>query len=55
MRVFAAVAGDGHRREGAARIRRELVQVPARVVPSARRLRLHTPAWWRWQTGSRTS
>lgn len=50
-RVFAAVAGDGHRRKESATIRRELVQVPARVAASARRLRLHAPTRWRWQTG----
>ncbi|PRY07351.1 DDE family transposase [Kineococcus rhizosphaerae] len=50
-RAFAAVAGVKHRRERMGTIRRKLLQVPARVASSARRLRLHAPRGWRWQAG----
>lgn len=33
-----------------ATIRRKLVNVPARIATSARRLRLHLPAKWPWET-----
>jgi hypothetical protein len=32
-----------------ATIRRTLINVPARIATSARRLRLHLPANWPWQ------
>ena len=33
-----------------ATIRRKLVTVPARIATSARRLRLHLPSRWPWET-----
>jgi hypothetical protein len=33
-----------------ATIRRKLVTVPARIATTARRLHLHLPAGWPWQT-----
>jgi hypothetical protein len=32
-------------------IRRKLIHVPARIATSARRIRLHLPETWPWQTG----
>ncbi|SHN88501.1 hypothetical protein SAMN05660350_04546, partial [Geodermatophilus obscurus] len=32
-------------------IRAQLINVPARIASSARRLRLHLPRNWPWQTG----
>jgi len=34
-----------------ATIRRRLITVPARIATSARRLHLHLPRGWPWETG----
>ncbi|MFL6114742.1 MAG: IS1380 family transposase, partial [Catenulispora sp.] len=38
-------------RAATATIRRRLINVPARIAASARRLRLHLPTNWPWQKG----
>ncbi|WP_380156286.1 IS1380 family transposase [Kineococcus sp. R86509] len=50
-RAIAALAGTTHRRERAGTIRGKLISLPARVAFSARRLRLHAPSGWPWQSG----
>ncbi len=50
-RALAALAGVGHRRARMATVRRKLISIPARVASSARKIRIHAPAGWRWQTG----
>jgi hypothetical protein len=50
-RAAATIAGTGLRKATTATIRRKLVSVPARIASSARRIALHLPEHWPWETG----
>ena len=49
-RAAATITGPGLARATTATIRRKLITVPARIASSARRLTLHLPVTWPWQT-----
>jgi len=49
-RAAATLAGDTPARATTATIRRKLITVPARIARSARRLTLHLPQDWPWET-----
>jgi Transposase DDE domain group 1 len=49
-RAAATIAGPGRTKATTATIRRKLIAVPARVASSARRIALHLPAAWPWET-----
>lgn len=49
-RAAATITGPGLAKATTATIRRKLITVPARVATSARRLTLHLPQAWPWQT-----
>jgi len=48
-RAAGTIAGGPHARATTATIRRRIINVPARVASSARRLTLHLPTRWPWQ------
>ena len=48
-RAIGALAGSFHARAHTATIRTHLINVPARLARSARRLTLHLPPHWPWQ------
>ncbi|PWJ46439.1 Transposase DDE domain group 1 [Quadrisphaera granulorum] len=48
LRAAAHLAGAALARARASTLRARLVNVPARIVRSGRRLRLRLPARWRW-------
>jgi hypothetical protein len=48
-RGIGVLAGTAHARATAASIRARLVNVPARLARSARRLTLHLPARWPYE------
>jgi Transposase DDE domain group 1 len=48
-RAAATIAGGNLTRAATPTIRRTLINIPARVACSARRLRLHLPQRWPWQ------
>lgn len=54
VRSSAVVSGSRHgrlrRSQDTATLRRTLINVPARVATSARRIRLHLPRTWPWET-----
>jgi hypothetical protein len=50
-RAAAVTAGTGLARARAATIRRKLINIPARTASSARRITLHLPENWPWETG----
>ena len=50
-RAAGALAGSFHAKARTATIRAQLINVPARIASSARRLRLHLPRNWPWQIG----
>jgi hypothetical protein len=50
-RAAGALAGAFHAKTRTATIRAQLINVPARIASSARRLCLHLPRNWPWQTG----
>jgi hypothetical protein len=50
-RAAGCLAGSLHARATTGTLRARLINVPARLARSARRLRLHLPARWPWQTG----
>jgi hypothetical protein len=50
-RAVAATAGTGLARATTATIRRKLINIPARTASSARRITLHLPENWPWETG----
>jgi len=50
-RAGATLAGHGLAKATTATIRRKLIAVPARIAYSARRLTLHLPQDWPWETG----
>ncbi len=49
-RAAGALASTFHARATTATLRTQLIAVPARLARSARRLRLHLPRDWPWQT-----
>jgi hypothetical protein len=49
-RAAATLAGDTLTKATTATIRRKLITVPARIARSARRLTLHLPQDWPWET-----
>ena len=49
-RAAATLAGTGLAKATTATIRRKLITVPARIASSARRITLHLPTAWPWQT-----
>jgi hypothetical protein len=49
-RAAATLAGTGLARSTTATVRRKLISVPARIASSARRVTLHLPAAWPWET-----
>ena len=53
-RAAATITGPGLAKATTATIRRKLIAVPARVASSARRMTLHLPADWPWQTPGAT-
>jgi DDE family transposase len=50
-RAAGALASTFHAKARTATIRAQLINIPARIASSARRLRLHLPRNWPWQTG----
>ncbi|WP_249027827.1 hypothetical protein [Blastococcus saxobsidens] len=50
IRAAGALASAFHARAISGTIRAQLIAVPARIACSARRLRLHLPRDWPWQT-----
>ena len=53
-RAVGALAGTFHARAHTATIRTHLINVPARLARSARRLTLHLPDLWPWQSAWQT-
>src|SRR4051794_6645031 len=49
-RAAGTLTGTRHRKATTGTLRRQLVHVPARIASSARRLVLHLPTGWPWQT-----
>jgi hypothetical protein len=49
-RAAAAISGSDMARATTSTIRRKLITVPARVASSARRVTLHLPTAWPWET-----
>ncbi|MDN5806529.1 MAG: IS1380 family transposase [Brevibacterium sp.] len=49
-RAAATIAGTGMAKATTATIRTKLVSVPARIATSARRVTLHLPEQWPWET-----
>jgi Transposase DDE domain group 1 len=49
-RAAGALASGFHARATTATIRAQLINIPARLARSARRLRLHLPRDWPWET-----
>ncbi|MBS2531616.1 transposase [Catenulispora sp. NF23] len=48
MRAAGRIASPFHAKATGATLRRTLVNVPARIATSARRIRLHLPEHWPW-------
>lgn len=53
-RAAATLTGPALAKSRTATIRRTLISVPARIASSARRLRLHLPRGWPWETAWHT-
>lgn len=49
-RAQATLAGGGLSKSTTSSIRRKLISVPARIASSARRVTVHLPAHWPWET-----
>jgi Transposase DDE domain group 1 len=49
-RAAAAIAGPDLAKTTTATIRRKLIHVPARIASSARRITMHLPTGWPWET-----
>ncbi len=49
-RAAGALASRFHAKASTATIRAQLINIPARSARSARRLRLHLPRHWPWET-----
>lgn len=50
-RALGVLAGTRHQRQETATIRRQLINIPARVAKSGRRITLHLPRSWPWEPG----
>ncbi len=50
-RALACSAGGRHAKARTGTIRRQLINIPARISRSARAITLHLPANWHWETG----
>ena len=50
-RAAATVAGGSLTKATTGTVRRTLINVPARIATSGRRLTVHLPTNWPWQTG----
>ena len=48
-RAAGTIAGGAHARATTATIRRRIINIPARIATSARRITLHLPTAWPWQ------
>ena len=49
-RAAAAMAGNGLAKARTGTIRRKLINIPARIASSARKVLLHLPKDWPWET-----
>jgi hypothetical protein len=49
-RAAATLTGPGLAKATTATIRRKLIAIPARIASSARRVTLHLPAHWSWES-----
>ena len=49
LRALGVLASDWHAAARTTTLRDQLINLPARIASSARRLTLHLPANWRWQ------
>uniref|UniRef100_UPI001565C8E9 transposase n=1 Tax=Arthrobacter sp. H14 TaxID=1312959 RepID=UPI001565C8E9 len=49
-RAAAAAAGNGLAKARTGTIRRKLINIPARIASSARKVLLHMPKGWPWET-----
>ena len=49
-RAAAAIAGPDLAKTTTATIRRQLIAIPARIATSARRITMHLPTGWPWET-----
>jgi len=49
-RAAATITGPGLAKATTATVRRKLITVPARIASSARRITLHLPSAWPWET-----
>jgi hypothetical protein len=49
-RAAATITGPGLAKATTATIRRKLITVPARIASSARKVTLHLPAHWPWES-----
>ncbi|MFW0774354.1 transposase, partial [Paenarthrobacter nitroguajacolicus] len=50
-RAIGSLAGPDLGKARSGTIRRKLITVPARIATSARKIILHLPAHWPWETG----
>ncbi len=50
-RALGVLAGARHQRQETAPVRRQLINIPARVAKSGRRIKLHLPQAWPWEPG----
>jgi hypothetical protein len=50
VRTAGSLAGGAHAKARVAIIRRQIINLPARVAHRARKVVLHLPARWPWQT-----
>ena len=48
MRAAGRIAGPFHAKATGATLRRTLINTPARIASSARRIHLHLPDGWPW-------
>ena len=48
--LITAIKGDGLAPATTSTLRRKLITIPARIASSARRILLHLPIAWPWQT-----
>lgn len=49
LRALGVLASDWHAAARTTTLRDQLINLPARIASSARRLTLHLPTNWRWQ------